>query len=175
MRALPSTHDIRRSRVAVSVALALALAGSSAAVAADLKVIDGILQFPNVRVVAAPQGAQPLAGPQGGLRAYKDSATGELRGPTTEEMQAASTSSNLRRSSTTDASIPASDSTSFAANGGGVGVVLDDSSLQYSVVVRQADGSLAEICVSGRDAADEIVRNPSAAKSIARKETSHVR
>ena len=177
MSPVSPARDLRRPRFAVAsaVALTLALAGSSA-LAADVKAVDGILQFPNVRVINAPQAVQSVAAPQGGMRAYKDSATGELRGPTTEEMQAAAaSSSNLRRASTADASAGSGDGPSFAAAGGGVGVVLDDSSLQYAVMVRQADGSLEEICVTGRDAANEIVKNPSAAKSVARKETSHVR
>ena len=165
-----SARGLRRTHIAVAVSLSLL--GSSAAFAAEFKVVDGVIQFPNVVVVKAPQAAQATGAAQGGMRAYKDSATSELRGPTTEEMAAASrsTSAVSRRAATSDAS--ASSDTSFALPGGGFGATVDESSLLYSVVVRQADGSLAEICVPA-DKAQEIVKNPSALKS--KKENLHVR
>ena len=43
--------------------------------------------------------------------------------------------------------------------GGGVGMALDESFMQYSVVVRQPDGSFGEVCVTGPDKAAEIVKN----------------
>ncbi len=135
----------------------LAFVGSSAAVAA--KVVpaadNGAMKFSHVTVVNAPAVAASSA-PASGMRAYKDNATSAFRGPSPEEMQAAAqagaSTSALRRASVERAA-PAT----FAAVGGGVGALVDESYLQYSVVVRQPDGSLAEICVTGRDQADEVI------------------
>ncbi|MEO8936626.1 MAG: hypothetical protein ABI277_16880 [Burkholderiaceae bacterium] len=168
---------VRNSRLALAVALSLLV--SSAALAADEASNNGAMRFPNVSVINAPQAAQSqTSAGQGGMRAYKDSATSPLRGPTTEEMAAASASRssavNARRLSASDGSA-SPDAPSFAAAGGGVGVMLDDSSLQYSVVVRQADGALSEICVTGADAADEVVRKSPVLKTAAQKESTNVR
>lgn len=169
-----SARGVRRSQLAL--ALTLALAGTSAAVAADFKVVDGIIQFPNVVVIDAPQAAGAVAGPQGGMKAYKDSAGSPLRGPSPEEMQTAAkpSTSAVRRAATSDASTSA-DQPAFASAGGGVGVKLDESSLQYSVVVRQPDGSLDETCVTGAAAANELVQKHAVVSTNARKEISNVR
>lgn len=143
-------------RAPLVVAVSLSLAASSAATAAELKSVDGVLQFANVQVINAPQAASTAAAPQGGMRAYRDSATSELRGPSAEEAAAVSRSpaTNGRRASASEAS---SEVPTFAAAGGGVGAVLDESFMQYSVVTRQADGSLAEVCVTGTDEAARVV------------------
>ena len=162
--------------IAASSLLAASLIASSTALAADVTVVDGLLQFPNVRVVNAAEPAVSATPAQGGLKAYKDSATGELRGPTLEERQAeaqavssAATSSARRSSSASDTvagrNVPAAS---------GVGVMLDESSLQYTVMVRKADGSLEEICVTGPDAAREVLQRSAAAVS-SKKELSNVR
>jgi hypothetical protein len=103
------------------------------------------------------------------MRAYKDSASGELRGPSAEEAAALSRApaTNARRASGSEAAT--NDAPTFAAAGGGVGAVLDESFMQYSVVVRQPDGSLAEVCVTGPDEAAKVVTKQSAVKN-ARKE-----
>ena len=168
----------RRTRLgaAASSLIAASLIASSTALAADVTVVDGLLQFPNVRVVNAAQPAAPVPSAQGGLRAYKDSATGELRGPTLEERQAeaqaasSAATSSVRRSSTggdvvVGQNVPAAS---------GVGVMLDDSSLQYTVMVRKADGSLEEVCVTGPDAARALLQR-SAAGVPSKKELSNVR
>ncbi len=163
----------RRSPIAVAVTVLLA---SSGATAAEPKSVDGLLQFANVRVVDAPQSAATAA-PQGGMRAYKDSADSELRGPTTEELQDAAAASRLalRRSASGADAAGDNELPTFAVPGGGVGVVLDESSMQYSVVVRQADGSLKEVCVTGPNAAEAVVRMPSVRKTAANREIQNVR
>ena len=170
-------RDARRPRHArTAMALALALAGSSAAMAAELTAVDGILQFPNVRVLNVPQAAQsPAAAPQGGMRAYKDSASSELRGPTTEEMAAAAAAPATTSSARRSVSREAATGSDFALPSGGVGVALDESSMQYTVVVRANDGTLQEICVTGPEAASKIAKNPTTAKSVASKELPHAR
>ena len=177
MTPVSMARTTRRPRcMQTAVALAFALAGSSTVMAAESTAVDGILQFPNVRVLNAPQAAQaPAAAPQGGMRAYKDSADSELRGPTTEEMAAAAAAPAATSSARRSASRETATGSDFALPSGGVGVALDESSMQYTVVVRQDDGTLKEICVTGPEAAGKIVQNPSTAKSVASKELPHAR
>ena len=163
-----NARDARR-RSHIAVAATALLAAASGATALEPRSSDGLLQFANVRVVNAPQSS--AAAPQGGMRAYRDSADSELRGPTTEEMQAAAAASKpLRAAANGGNELP-----TFAAAGGGVGVALDESSMQYSVVVRQADGSLKEVCVTGPEAAEAVVRNQTVAKTAVNQEFRNVR
>lgn len=126
---------------------------------------DGLMKFTNVRVINAPSAnAATEASTQAGMRTYRDSATGQLRGPSPEEMQAAAAS----------APAPSSRMRQFASWHSGVGIALDESFLQYSVVARNADGSLSEVCVEGADKADAINKNPTLIQA-APKETINVR
>ena len=132
--------------------------GSSVAMADEpVAGSDGLLKFSNVRVVNAPAPVASTVSPtQAGMRTFKDSATGQLRGPTPEEMQAVAAEAPVARTRMFQ----------FAARNGGVGATLDESFLQYSVVARQADGSLTEACVAGVDKANEIVANPELIKTV---------
>jgi hypothetical protein len=145
-------------RVAPLCAVVLLAFASSAAMADEPAAgSDGLLQFSNVRVVNAPSPvASTVSSTQAGMRTFKDSVTGQLRGPTAEEMQAVA------------AETPAVHTRmfQFASRNGGIGATLDESFLQYSVVARQADGSLTEACVTGVDKASEIVANPELIKSV---------
>lgn len=147
-----------------------ALIASSAALAAQPS-DDVFARFKNVVIVNAPSAAPAAAPSQGGMRAYID-ASGALRQPTTEEMQAAAAesrqTSGLRRAAT-EAS-----ATRVSADGT-VEQALDESSLQYTVVTRQDDGTLAEICVTGPDQAAEALKNGSLVKAATQKGLLNVR
>lgn len=148
------------------IAISMAMMGSSAALAADSISKDGVMQFPNVRVVDAANPGAPMSVSQGGMKAYKDSADSALRGPSLEEMQADAAASSATTSAATSRSPAAARRTAASQVAApspvsGVGATLDESSLQYSVVVRQPDGSLAEVCVTGVDAARDLVMNHS--------------
>ena len=174
MEQAASARDARR-RSHIVVALSAALVASSGVAAAEPKSVDGLLQFANVRVVDAPRST--AAGvPQGGMRAYKDSADSELRGPTTEELQAAAAASRstLRGARSIDAAGDDEQAT-FAVPGGGFGVVLDESTMQYSVAVRRPDGSLEEVCVTGPQAAEAVVTMPRGQKTAEKREVRNVR
>lgn len=154
------------------IAVSMAMMGSSAALAADSISKDGVMQFPNVRVVNVGTPGAAMGVSQGGMKAYKDSADSELRGPSTEELQAdAAASSSAASSGPVTARRAAVSRSTVVAPASGVGVTLDESSLQYSVVVRQPDGTLAEVCVTGVDAARAIVMNHSVLQGKANKET----
>jgi hypothetical protein len=147
-------------RVAPLCAVVVLAFGSSAAMADEpVAGSDGLLKFSNVHVVNAPAPvASTVSSTQAGMRTYKDSVTGQLRGPNAEEMQAAS------------AEAPVARTRMFQF----VGATLDESYMQYSVVTRQADGSLTEVCVTGVDKANDIVANPELIKSVS-KEALNVR
>ena len=145
------------SRILPACSAVVLMLGSSVALADEASTgNDGLLKFTNVRVVNAPAPVASTAAMQSGYRVYKDSATGELRAPTAEEMQAVATeqpgqSSNMQKNITAT---------------GATRVVLDESFLQYSMVVRQPDGSLAEICVTGADKANEVITQATSASSV---------
>ena len=168
----PSSPSASPRRLLPLVLIPLAsLAASTTAQAAD----SGLLQFPNVRVVDAPAMASTPSTTQAGWMAFKDPVTGELRAATAEELQTAAATRTFpaaRRAAETAAP------TSFASAGGGVGVTLDESFLQYSMVVRQPDGTLAEVCVTGPEAAEAVIKaGPSAGRTqgISKTEAAHDR
>lgn len=155
----------------VVLATSIAVCATGAAMASDAPPVDPSIQrFEHVRVINAPI-ATPAAATETmvDMRAYKDADTGAFRAPTAEEAAAlapasAAAAPALRRSSA--AAAPAFHST----RSGGTAILLDESSMQYSVVSRQPDGSLVEICVPGEKAAAEAVGNPAAFLAAARQQ-----
>ncbi len=145
----------------------LALAGLSAstlvAQAAEPQTgANGLMSFPNARVVVAPELSVNAAPAGAGMVAYKDAATGQLVGPSAE--QAAELAA---------AAVPA---TSAKASGrlalggriaplttkqGGVGRKLDDSTASFAVIHKDADGKLVESCVPGEEVANHLAHGPS--------------
>lgn len=160
-------HDA--SLLAVGTAALIASSAALAAQPADGN--DVFAQFRNVVIVNAPAAASTTAASQGGMRAYID-ASGALRQPTTEEMQAAAAES--RQTSSLRRAAPEALATKISADGT-VEQALDESTLQYTVVSRQADGSLAEICVTGPDQAAEALKNGSHVKAATQKGLLNVR
>jgi hypothetical protein len=90
----------------------------------------------------------------------RDAATGALRAPTAEEAHTMSsrTPSALRRS-IAPATMP---KVHFS---GARGARLHDEFMSYSVVVRQADGSLAEQCFSSKAEADAALKSSPVARA----------
>lgn len=104
-------------------------------------------------VVPAPAHA---AGQQG-MVVVRDPQTGELRAPTAAEAKALYATSTLQRK------VPAQP-VETVGPGGSRKVQLGRSSLVYNVVTRSADGTLAEQCVHGEDAAHTALQHPHPAK-----------
>ncbi|WP_332851657.1 choice-of-anchor J family PEP-CTERM protein [Duganella sp. S19_KUP01_CR8] len=144
----------------------LALAGLSAstlvAQAAEPQTgANGLMSFPNARVVVAPELSATAAPAGAGMVAYKDAA-GQLVGPSAE--QAADLAA---------AAVPATSAKAagrLALGGriaplttakGGVGRKLDDSSASFAVIHKDADGNLVESCVPGEDVAHHLAHGPS--------------
>jgi len=94
--------------------------------------------------------AQPQASsPTGGLTAFKDPDTGELRGPDQGEVQ------TLVGPSSGEVTGPLQQ---LSATGGGAGIVLPDSFSTYEVATKGADGKITVQHATGAAAADEIVK-----------------
>jgi hypothetical protein len=168
-----------RHRSPLYLATLVALLGAGAAGAADraspASSKDGLMTFPNVRVVNAPQLATapvPQA-PQAGLRAYIDPETGQLRQPTQEELLAESQAGQLAKSLRQQS---VQQGTEFVTPSGAIGMYLDDSFMSYSVVQKTESGALAEFCVVGPEQAAKVM-NLKAPESSAlqRKEIRDVR
>jgi hypothetical protein len=87
-------------------------------------------------------------------RVVRDGATGQLRAATPEEGAALA----ARGSRTTVEATKAKYS-----RRGGAGARLTNDFLSHSVLLRNADGSLAEQCVVGEDAAAALIKAPMAA------------
>ncbi|RFP19125.1 MULTISPECIES: choice-of-anchor J family PEP-CTERM protein [unclassified Duganella] len=147
----------------------LALAGLSAstlvAQAAEPQTgANGLMSFPNSRVVVAPELSATAAPAGAGLVAYKDAATGQLVGPSAEQ------AAELAAAAVPTASASAQVSRRVALGGriaplstaqGGVGRKLDDSTASFAVIHKDADGNLVESCVPGEDVAHHLAHGPS--------------
>ena len=129
-----------------------------------------------VALAAAALALAPAAHAQ---RVAKDAATGQLRPATADEakvLDAASVSAKSGRL----AAQPRGLLTGKVAPqpithaDGTVEQELDESSLSYSVLVRNADGTMETVCVTGKEAADAVVYGKtSVAKSTAKKAHNH--
>lgn len=92
-----------------------------------------------------------------GQMVVRDAATGELRAATPEE---ASTLQGSRASSLRRSVAPPTQAKEH--NSGARGARLTDEFMSYSVVVRQADGTLAALCFSSKEEADAALKAASA-------------
>ncbi len=122
---------------------------------------NGIMTFPNVRVINAPPAATALepATEAASMQAFVDPITGELRAPTAEEAKQLSDAAAAR----TRAGILTNRGATNAATDDGervfygpgnvVGVMLDDRDMVFQKVHVDADGNLIQECVTGEDSA----------------------
>jgi|JI10StandDraft_1071094.scaffolds.fasta_scaffold860859_2 opacity protein-like surface antigen len=95
---------------------------------------------------------------QDAQRVVRDSATGQLRAPTPAEGTALAARASRAPVEATKAKY---------SRRGGAGVRLNNDFLSHSVLQRHADGSVAEQCVAGEDAAASLVNAPVAASRSA--------
>lgn len=115
-------------------------------------------------VVSAPVFAADAVG----MRIVRDPVTGQLRAPTAEEAQAMDAAAAKARADATAAAPESNPDTRAPVeirSANGVRYRVNDSFLSYSVITRKADGSLAMQCVTGKEAAEKLVRDPKAATS----------
>ena len=91
------------------------------------------------------------------MQIVKDPVTGQLRAPTAEEFQAMQEQEAKEKASKPAAAAAAPMVERRAANGA-VGFQLGDEFMTYSVVKRNADGTMTTHCVTGADAAGLCAR-----------------
>jgi len=117
----------------------------------------------------------PSANAQG-MRIVRDPVTGQLRAPTAEEYQALQ-AEEAKAAAARKATAPAAAPAPVRRADGSVQLMLDESQMSYSVVTRNADGSLTEQCVTGAAEAQKALsgKKVSVVKSgkAAAKEHSH--
>jgi hypothetical protein len=156
----------------------LACAAMAAHAADPATGANGLMSFPNVRVVAAPPSAvKPRAAPArasgGGLKAYIDPATGELVQPTPENAAALDTAiqheTPLAATTTQELPQPAE----FPGAHGGVGMALDEAHMSFSVARRTAASKLDMDCVHGKQAATAFLTEGGAAHADSKAKGNH--
>lgn len=103
---------------------------------------------------ATPKKATPAA--QGGVKAYKDSVTGELRGPTPEELQAEALIAQRASALAGD-----QQATQVITNpDGSKTAILGEEHMSFAVVTKNADGSLSAMqCVTGPNQATAMLKS----------------
>lgn len=110
-----------------------------------------------------------------GMRVVKDPITGQLRAPTAQEaaeLSGASSPKSMRqmpRGLITGKVNPAA----ITHPDGTVEQELDESSMQYTVVTRNTDGSLSTVCVAGNEAADAVLSGKKAGNKVAKASQEH--
>lgn len=120
----------------------------------------------------------PAAHAEGpGMRIVRDPVTGQLRAPTAEEFQAME-ARELKEKAARAAVAPSAPTAPVEVRraDGSVKLMLDESQMTYAVVKRNADGSLAEYCVTGADAAGNVLsgkKTPTAKSNKNAKEHVH--
>ena len=102
---------------------------------------------------------QAHAAGQQAMVVVRDAQTGELRAPTADEARALHGSATLQRKAP-------GQHVETVGPGGSRKVHLGKSALVYSVVTKNADGTLAEHCVSGEHAAHAAISHPTPAKEL---------
>lgn len=120
--------------------------------------------------------ATPATPAAEGMVVTRDAATGQMRAPTAAERQeldnkaksdAARKSQSLMSGKVRSLAAPAAPAAPAARThaSGAKGMRLGDEHATFSVVTRQADGSLINECVEGKDAADAAVKQGLPAKT----------
>ncbi len=116
---------------------------------------EGRVRLATALAVVAMSAAPMAHAADPGMTVTKDSQTGQLRAPTAEEMDALKANEALK--SKGRQTLRAAPLTQRVHANGSVSVTLDESFESYSVMTRDADGTLREDCVVGSDAANAIV------------------
>jgi hypothetical protein len=170
-----SSNRSGRSRRPLYIATLVALLGAGSASAVDLTGVavnpDGSMAFPNVRVVNAPQLATAaVAAPaQPGLRAYIDTATGELRGPTQAELNQQALDDQIVQQLSAQ-SLGFQERSATVRADGSMSFTLDESSLVYTVVRKADNGEIDMACVVGPEQAAKLLYLKSPSLNALRRE-----
>lgn len=136
-------------QVALATAVFAFAAASATAATDDQQPKAG--QKSAVPAKAAEQKAQPAPAGAGGSMIFIDPATGKTRAPEPGEVEA------LTAPKSKSLSVAAAPTEFKSPTGAGVGVVLGEESMSYSVVTIGPDGKLKQSCVTGAQAATAVV------------------
>ena len=113
--------------------------GASCSATASPPAANGVMEFPNVSVVAQPTPERARAvPPRAGMMGYKDPATGKLTGPTAQQAAALT----VTRKGTGIAARP----TPTRPPHGGVAMMLEERHERYAVARKDAAGKVTETC-----------------------------
>ena len=107
----------------------------------------------NVKVINVSRPAK-MSGFTAGQRVYIDPVTKEIREPTLEYIRSAAAEDNADNSKSLKAQAVA---TFIPAKAGALGARLSPEYHSYTVVTRNDDGSLSEVCVTGQEAAQKAL------------------
>ncbi|WP_157281351.1 post-PEP-CTERM-1 domain-containing protein [Pelomonas sp. Root1237] len=124
----------------------------------------GLIAVMSVLVGSAPVFAADAVG----MRIVRDPVTGQLRPPTADEAKAMDEAAAKARADAAAAAPGTNPDTRDPVEirtTNGVRYRVNDAFLSYSVVTRKADGSLDMQCVTGKETAEKLVRDPKAAVS----------
>ena len=94
-----------------------------------------------------------------GMVAVRDAATGQLRAPTAEELASLQASAQAKAAPARLRALSLAPAQAERINSrGAIGFRPGPENVSYSVVTRNADGSLSSTCVQGQDQAEAIVK-----------------
>jgi hypothetical protein len=143
---------------------------------------NGLMTFPNVRVLHAPPATteQKPAADASSMRAYVDPVTGDLSAGTAEQARqlsnaiaARARTGVLTNSGATTASIESTEELIYGPNGE-PGLMLTDQDAVFQKVHLDADGNLIQQCITGEDEAAHALHSH-AAKDQPQQENHHGR
>jgi hypothetical protein len=118
----------------------------------------------SVAIVALLCGSSAMA-QEAGMKVVKDPQTGELRAPTADEfkkMQAQENAARSGKKKNLGILTHTEEPKLVRHRRGGLKMELTEDSMVYSVLTRNADGSLAMQCVTGADAAQKALNQQAA-------------
>lgn len=122
-----------------------------------------------VALAALTLSATAMADETPGMKVVKDALTGELRAPSSDELQAAARQNQMRLKSRAASKsvgmLTGSDTPLMTVKPNGtVMIELTEDTMVYSVVQKNADGTMNLQCVTGSDAANKLVNSTSTTK-----------
>ena len=174
-------RKIHITRLATIAGVTGALAVATTAFAGEPNVTDpaSLPKFENVRVVnvtpTAPRAASATQSSEG-MRAYIDADTKRLRQANPEELAAGAVAkpfvaepAAVQRSAAV--SVESTAPAEKTLDNGAIAVMLDESSMSYSVAQVASDGTVKQECVEGKAKADAALKaKPVAASGVDRHE-----
>jgi hypothetical protein len=150
--------------------LLVLVAGSPAtAIAADTGTANAVEDLSNIQIINVTSSTKPR-GFASGQRVYIDAETKEIREATLEDIynDAAAENTDNRKSAKAQSA-----ATYIGAKAGALGARLSPEYHSYSVMTLHSDGTLSEVCVTSKDAAEKAAADGAATLSRNNKGANH--